>query len=280
LFLLVVEFPPKIKLEKRLKDYLEENVDEKYYISNKAIEGLMRANEREHTPTWLNREEPSPTIDTRVGALCHYSPYVIEPICLNSKVDGKQPSLQDRIYDSEGISTAITTGFMPSVTEPTICAMRGRNPQNPKSRESGLETVQMIEPKFDGTSNTLTTVQKDNMVIEPYIVVKEATEQGYAEAYEGDSINLAQPNSKTRRGRVGKQVSQTLTTLNQIAVVEPNIRIRKLTPLECWRLMGIDDECFRRAEKVCSNSQLYKQAGNGIVVDVFAAILSTMKGTT
>ena len=55
-----------------------------------------------------------------------------------------------------------------------------------------------------------------------------------------------------------------------------NSRIRKLTPLECWRLMGFDDEDFRKAEKVCSNSQLYKQAGNSIVVDVLVGILGNL----
>lgn len=57
-----------------------------------------------------------------------------------------------------------------------------------------------------------------------------------------------------------------------------NSRIRKLTPLECWRLMGFDDEDFRKAEKVCSNSQLYKQAGNSIVVDVLVGIRGNLLG--
>lgn len=62
-------------------------------------------------------------------------------------------------------------------------------------------------------------------------------------------------------------------------VTENNrLKMRKLTPLECWRLMGIDDEDFNKASQVCSRSQLYRQAGNGIVVDVFASILRTMKG--
>lgn len=55
-------------------------------------------------------------------------------------------------------------------------------------------------------------------------------------------------------------------------------KIRKLIPLECWRLMGFDDEDFRKAEKVCSNSQLYKQAGNSIVVDVLVGILGNLLG--
>ena len=100
------------------------------------------------------------------------------------------------------------------------------------------------------------------------LLIKENTKKGYAEAIEGDSINFEQPNSKTRRGRVGKQVAQTLTTSPQIGAVTNDLRIRKLTPLECWRLQGFDDEDFYNAEKVCSNTQLYKQAGNSIVVDV------------
>ena len=55
-----------------------------------------------------------------------------------------------------------------------------------------------------------------------------------------------------------------------------DFRIRKLTPLECWRLMGFDDEDFRKAEKVNSNTQLYKQAGNSIVVNVLEAILESL----
>lgn len=151
------------------------------------------------------------------------------------------------------------------------------------------------------------------------VIIREATKKGYAEAFEGDSINLEQPNSKTRRGRVGRQVAQTLTTSPQQAVViaderhaaavrgecdskgkvqqqiefsnretsnliteaqkdslmqeSKTCRIRKLTPKECWRLMGFDDEDFDKAEQVCSNTQLYKQAGNSIVVDVLISLL-------
>ena len=63
-----------------------------------------------------------------------------------------------------------------------------------------------------------------------------------------------------------------------MAVMENNeqFRIRKLTPLECWRLMGFDDEDFRKAEAVNSNSQLYKQAGNSIVVNVLEGILRNL----
>lgn len=81
---------------------------------------------------------------------------------------------------------------------------------------------------------------------------------------------MSYPNSKLRRGRVqdGGNVSPTLTTSHGIYRLEGPIRIRKLTPKECFRLMGFDDSAYEAASNVVSNSQLYKQAGNSIVVDV------------
>lgn len=112
---------------------------------------------------------------------------------------------------------------------------------------------------------------------EPKIRVKEATKQGYAEAEIGDSVNLSHPNSKTRRGRVSKQIANTLLTGETQGVVEPDFRIRKLTPLECWRLQGFPDCAFDKAQEVNSNSQLYKQAGNSVTVNVIAAIAKELK---
>ena len=103
-------------------------------------------------------------------------------------------------------------------------------------------------------------------------MIKNATKKGYLKAYPGDGVDLINPNCKNRRGRVQKDNTQTLTCGDNRGVVTDDLRIRKLTPLECWRLMGINDEDFYKAQKVNSNSQLYKQAGNAIVVDVLAAI--------
>ena len=107
--------------------------------------------------------------------------------------------------------------------------------------------------------------------------ITEATSQGYAEAKIGDSVNLSHPNSKTRRGRVGKQIANTLLTGESQGVVEPDFRIRKLTPRECWRLQGFPDWAFDKAQEVNSNSQLYKQAGNSVTVNVIAAIAKELK---
>lgn len=122
----------------------------------------------------------------------------------------------------------------------------------------------------DGISPTTRTMQGGGL--EPKIRVREATKQGYTEASVGDSVNLAYPNSKTRRGIVGKQIANTLLTGESQGVVEPSFRIRKLTPRECWRLQGFPDWAFDKAQEVNSNSQLYKQAGNSVTVNVIKEI--------
>lgn len=94
-------------------------------------------------------------------------------------------------------------------------------------------------------------------------------------ATDGDGVDLSYPESKTKRGRVGHGVSKTLMGTSNMGTVD-NYRIRKLTPKECWRLMGFDDADFNKAEKVCSRTQLYKQAGNSIVVNVLEGILKNL----
>ncbi len=84
------------------------------------------------------------------------------------------------------------------------------------------------------------------------------------------------PESETRRGRVAKQMTSTLDTGCQQGVVVEEMRIRKLTPLECWRLQGFPDWAFAAAAKVNSNSQLYKQAGNSVAVPVIVAIAENL----
>ena len=569
------EFPKEFPLKLRLKDMLEENVDEKFYLSDVAIQGRIQSdfrqynlerslvNEKEVHPTILARYEGAPTLlqepkvvggigekksnggtqwyqqdriyddNVAISVTTAFNPYyaVDEPkmqkVC---QLDGAYEQ-SGRVYSSDGISPTImsnshgnTSGgyTSPKVIDPFICASRGRNPENPTDRTAGIPTEKRFEPNFSGCSNTLTTVQKDNYVVEPTInkidipqtvrvrkyevdceklcevlrahksssglnnqdianrlnvpltkvehwfrqdkyfaipdediwfelkivlgietnefdesiitfevrdgvfeksnrcyfsngiaptitctsenekviepqiqvvgnyspsghdasrivdtnglaptvkenhgtvtalvepivceqrkdeglrffkgdycgtlrtidacgdkrvIVPTNNKRGYDEAGIGDSINLEQPNSMTRRGRVGHGVAQTLNTSPQQAVVEGgtdqiireepldregwhdhakevispqgvcrtlcaqannlvtkikepcNLRIRKLTPKECWRLMGFDYEDFEKAEKVNSNSQLYKQAGNSIVVDVLSYIFGEM----
>lgn len=126
-------FPSPIPLELRLKDLLEEEVDEKYYLSEKTIAYYEKNSE----------------VQKEIGNGFRFSP-----------------------QDGNGTAKSITT-------------------------------------------------RAGSRMDDNFILVKEATKKGYAEAFVGDSVNLEQPNSKTRRGRVGKQVAQTLTTsCNQAVVVD------------------------------------------------------------
>ena len=143
--------------------------------------------------------------------------------------------------------------------------------------------------------------QKGNAVIECVadksdvtVKVAEATKQGYSECRVGiDSVNFSIPNSKTRRGRVGKEIANTLdTSCSQGIFVKVSeelivyavwyekyqcyIAIRKLTPKECFRLQGWSDDYFEKAQFVNSDSQLYKQAGNGVTVTVIEAMARKM----
>ena len=260
-------FPDPIPLEHRLKDILEDNVDERYYLSDEQTSKIK-----------LSKLNQSTDKCVRVGGL-----YDKE----------KSRHQAGSVYDPNGVCATLST-MQGGNQEPIIVASRGRGENN----------EQQLEPNFTGATNTLTSVQKDNLVAEPRdisktvrtggrgsldrhswdivpepIKIKTANVKGYDEAVDGDAIDLQYPESKTRRGRVGHGVSKTLMTSDQMAVVN-GYRIRKLTPLECWRLMGFDDADFRKAEQVNSNTQLYKQAGNSIVVDVLMAIFRSLYGKT
>jgi DNA (cytosine-5)-methyltransferase 1 len=154
-------------------------------------------------------------------------------------------------------------------------------PDRSEKRQNGRRFKEDEEPMF-----TLTGQDRHGVAIE----VKEATKQGYAECRVGiDSVNFAVPNSKTRRGRVGREIANTLDTgCNQGIFVQVSgeltvyavwyekyqcyIAIRKLTPRECFRLQEWTDDYFEKAAFVSSDSQLYKQAGNGVTVTVIEAI--------
>lgn len=281
--------------------------------------------------------------------------------------------------NKSGVCPTLTTrpeGFKTAIL-PVVGAMRGRNPDNPSDRTAGVPTEQRLEINEKGLCNALTTVQKDNLVIEEdktdyvsrkysefieekgyvpemfvaynkteikdvaptltgqcsspsgssavlklevedvkvlapnnwghkagdgtitrertekeivpalqasagqtqqsYLKVKVANKKGYEEASPGDYVNITYPGSKTKRGRVGNGVAHTLTCGDGNAVITENVRIRKLTPRECLRLMGWKDEQIDKivAAKI-SGTQQYRQAGNGIVVQVLESIFKAL----
>lgn len=145
------------------------------------------------------------------------------------------------------------------------------NTKNPNGTAQGTRDI-VHDPKGIVGTLTATDYKGPKQIAVPKIRVREATKKGYAEATVGDSVNPAHPNSKTRRGRVGEGIANTLVTGDSQGVVMPNFRIRKLTPRECWRLQGFPDWAFDKAQEVNSNSQLYKQAGNSVTVNVIKEI--------
>ena len=123
-----------------------------------------------------------------------------------------------------------------------------------------------------GICPTLDTMQGGNR--QPFIKIKNATKKGYLEAHDGDGCYIS--NIDKKRGTVQKEMIPTLKTSPDIGCITADLRIRKLTPLEVWRLMGFTDENFEKASQVNSNTQLYKQAGNSIVVNVLIAIFKEL----
>ena len=123
---------------------------------------------------------------------------------------------------------------------------------------------------------------------EKTVLIRQNTKDGFIPCKVGGVADLTYPTSKTRRGRVieNGEICPTITTENIPNVLEDwiweidgqkyLIRIRKLTPFECWRLMGFSDEDYKKAEKVNSNTQLYKQAGNSIVVNVLEEVFKQL----
>ena len=300
-------FPEKMQLQLKLKDLLEETVDEKYYLTEKGIGRLIKKNNK------LIRNNNNPDVSSCIIAGYH-------------KMDGRnnqyisevnKPKRIGGIYDTEERKRQAGSIYDPNSISPTLTTM------------------------FPGGDK------------QPFVLVNEGTKKGTSEAREGDSINISYPNNTKKRGRVGKEVSQTILTSPNMAVVEnvnkpiclnknkkvsiqdriydfngiattvtasefrskiaerkmfnpynnkevidvaptqttscgnttssaavlisedlkTYLKIRKLTPLECWRLMGFDDIDFYNAKNAgISDTQLYKQAGNSIVVNVLQAI--------
>lgn len=123
----------------------------------------------------------------------------------------------------------------------------------------------------DGISPTLNTMQGG--MRQPFVAIPEATKKGYAEAHVGQSINLAVPNSKTRRGRVS-DVAQTLDTGMQQHTLTSDMKIRRLTPVECARLQGFPDN-WHKVEGI-SDTQAYKCYGNAVTTNVVRDIMERL----
>ena len=189
------EFPPKQELKLKLKDMLEDDVDEKYYLSDKMINYISADNEK-----WTGNNDKS---------------------LINKKI-------ASAINTGEGSRRCDASNYI---------SKDYKENYNLKSKQKQLYSL----------------IEKTNFE-------------------EGKVLNMDLYNQTTN-----ENTSQYLTTPNHNSQrLFDGLRIRKLTPKECWRLMGFDDEDFEKASKVNSNTQLYKQAGNSIVVNVLEAIFKEL----
>lgn len=172
-----------------------------------------------------------------------------------------------RIYDVRGCSPTLSTmqggNQEPKILESQIVAMRGRNPDNPSDRTAGNPTEQRLEVNMQGTSNCLTSAQKDNLLLENNI-------QKVGQI----SSNGSQCGTVVSDNGISNLVAGTHGYAN--SHIATQYRIRKLTPRECGRLMGVSDEDIDKMAAVNSNTQLYKQFGNSIVVDVICAMFKNL----
>lgn len=172
-----------------------------------------------------------------------------------------------KVVYSQDIAFAITTRtdaagaqgvieiMKENINEPIIGALRGRNPENPSERgRSNGKYKQRLELNENHTSNTITSVQKDNVVVEPIVL-------GWSRDKKGNVVDR-------HPVEVANCVTAAKRDNTQNFVVEPTFRIRKLTERECFRLMGVKDEDSDKIRAAVSKSQCYKLAGNSIVVDV------------
>ena len=313
---IVFHFPPKQELKLKLKDMLEDEVDEKYYLSDKMIKYISAtgtANFR-NPDSKINLDIARP-LTTDQNKRAGTTNYLSEDLPSNYNLN--EVVRKYGIFDTEKSTHQAGSVYDENGLSPTLDTMQGGYRQ-------------------------------------PCIEIKEATKQGYKTAYEGDGVNTSSM-MEYQRENVQEQTIQTITTSggsdrgvvvdklpgaygrdfgskgkiqnkeycdtltasmgtgggnvpiikdyglygnkqagsvynknglcptitteasqNWNILLNDNPKIRKLTPKECWRLMGFDDEDFEKAEKVNSNTQLYKQAGNSIVVNVLEAIFNNL----
>lgn len=286
------EFPLEEKLEKRLKDVLETNVDAKYYLSekiqntfmNRSITKALEGQGFRFKPHNPNKAECAFTLTTKAGSR------MVDNFVFNKDYN-----------DNKFVEFNETM-----INDPIIVASRGRNPNNPSDRTVGAPTEQRLEPNSQGICNTLTSVQKDNYVVEPQlnhignidIKGNDSIKRVYDENGLSPTLTTMEGGNRQPKILVNdikaminpynkseiKEIAPTQTTncgcSNSSATVwiqYNDYRIRKLTPRECYRLMGFSDEDFDKVKSVgMSDTQCYKQAGNSIVVNCLTAIFTNL----
>ena len=309
------KFPEPFDNGIRLKDILEDKVDEKFYLSDDKVQKFLSNFNQSELPVTTRNSDTVSTI--RATYYKNGERNVCENIENGNGYEGVVESNNvkqignisegnsswgnpqtGRIYSVEGICPTLNTcggrqrepkivcgidksNNHPSVIDNANCITSREDGGVSNRKKEGTAVLECPEVSYcldanyyKGTSPEEYVKKHRRQLVfeENTIKIPQATKQGYIECEVGGVADLSYPNSKTRRGRVQENgtISPTITaTETGICKIESPIRIRKLTPMECFRLMGFSDRDFDAAKNAgISNSQLYKQAGNSIVVDV------------
>lgn len=265
-------FPKAFKLEKRLKDVLESDVDERYYLSEERVKGLLLSTEKEKDAgrgfefaPLTGEEECGRSVTTNAG--CRKTDnFIAEPkveVIGDLQPNNKRPisnvvRQQNMVVSCNGLAPCIpaTHNMHPySIAEPHVLGWT----RNEKGEITDRHPVDV--------ANCVTSGKCDNT--QNYVCIPQATKDGYAVVPDGGVFDVSFPNSKTRRGRVQEngEVAPTVMTENEGLMVYKQFRIRRLTERELYRLMDVDEKDIDKLlASDIARTQHSKLAGNSIVV--------------
>lgn len=260
-------FPEKQELKLRLKDMLEPQVDEKYYLSDKMLNYIVSEDDKYKVNKDLlvvNRDIACSKTTREGNTRADTSDYICNEMGNNASINTnsdyliKVKNLKEQLCDNL-IQQGIVKG--------------GKIINHSYTNSEQRDTLNKYIESDNGILPTMTT-RPDTL---GYVELKSKNKRletlaNNTDFKRGEVLNLDTYNQTTN-----KNISQCLTEPNHNnQAIYDGLRIRKLTPKECWRLMGFKDEEFSKAEKVNSNAQLYKQAGNSIVVNVLESIFKNL----
>ena len=246
-------------------DYLsildESGYDLEWQVFNSKDYGVPQNRERIYTIGHLRRKGRRQVLPISRESSSH----------LKQLVGGMQSY---RVYDPSGIATTLD-GEGGGLGAKTGLYLIDQSLTEPKLTEE----ARCITARYTAGATKRTAMNSGVLEVQPILTqgikVRNGTKQGYQLAEVGDSVDLSYPSSLTRRARVGRGIAHNLSCSCQMGAVVWNgrvVKIRKLTPKECFRLQGFSDDLFEKAKAVNSDAQLYKQAGNGVTVPVVYAI--------
>ena len=246
-------------------DYLsildESGYDLEWQVFNSKDYGVPQNRERIYTIGHLRRKGRRQVLPLSRESSSH----------LKQLVGGMQSY---RVYDPSGIATTLV-GEGGGLGAKTGLYLIDQSLTEPKLTEE----ARCLTARYTAGATKRTAMNSGVLEVQPILTqgikVRNGTKQGYQLAVVGDSVDLSYPSSLTRRARVGRGIAHNLSCSCQMGAVVWNgrvVKIRRLTPKECFRLQGFSDDLFEKAKAVNSDAQLYKQAGNGVTVPVVYAI--------